>query len=109
LASGGVVLNTTPGWSYAIRAVLSFEATQNEVLEFAILRDGVPSFFRPDISGVGNQRPVSVQLIDNILASASDELIQVGCRAIDGNATMDVQDAALEVVILPTNNPTAVV
>ena len=104
-ATGTIVLNVQPGWTYSVLAVVTLQVVQNESLEFCILRDGVAGFFKPTIAGAGVSRPNSVQLIDQILANTSNEEVQIGVRAIDGAASVDIIDVVLEVTVLPTNNP----
>lgn len=102
--NGSIVLSATPGWSYNIRAAVSLTANQNELVEFCILRDGVPALHRPDVNGAGGSRANSVVIFGSTLSNTANEVIQIGARAVDGSGDIDVQDAILEVTIMPTNN-----
>lgn len=101
----GTVTGTgTAGFSYTVRAAITIEAGNNEVIEFSVGINGVADPYFATLVGDGTKdQSVSIGAFDRSAASAS--VYTLMARAVDGSATVTVSAVRLVVIIQPTNNP----
>lgn len=103
-AAGTITGGAIAGFSYTIRAAITLNASNNEVIEFAIGIDGVAEPYFATITGDGmRDQSVSVGAFDR--TSGISTVYTLMARAVDGDATITVDAVRLVLVIQPTNNP----
>lgn len=108
IAAGNITTSPTAGFTYSVSAALTVQAANNEIVEMAIMVNGVASRFQPSITGRGtNDRPVSVYIeaFVNGADSTANSVIQICARMPDGAGTISIDDVILNVTIKPTNDP----
>lgn len=105
-AAGTITTTTTAGFTYKTDGFVSFtDLGANVVIEFAILRGGVPVGVIATLTGGGNNRPRIANFSSFDLSNSPDDVYSIGIRTPDGAQSIDILDIALAVTISPTRNP----
>ncbi len=105
---GNIQLATEAGFTYAIRATVSFEGTEDARYGLGIMVNGVITFTGAISydTGQGVGDPTNMNISGVINAATTDAVIELGMiRDAGSDPTIVVQSASLGVVIVPTNNP----
>lgn len=102
---GSITTSATPGFSYETIGQISIDASNNTVVEAAILQEGVPLQFIGSIIGTGGIRAQSIYLSTYSLNHTANCKYQLGVRVASGTDTVTVTPRQFGVIIVPTNNP----
>jgi hypothetical protein len=104
--NGEVVSGPIAGFSYTVRGLVSISDTQNNrLINFVILKDGVPAGFISQNVGRGNGKPTSLSIEHYSLSTPSNTVYQIGVETPDGANTVDILSIGLSLTIQATNNP----
>jgi hypothetical protein len=104
--NGEIISGATAGFSYTVRGLVSINDTQiNRLVNFVILKNGVPAGFISQNVGRGNSKPISLSVEHYSLSTPSDTVYQIGVETPDGANTVDILSIGMSLTIQATNNP----
>ena len=104
--AGTITSSPTAGFTYNANGLVSFtDIATNTVIEFSILRNGVPFGYIASITGGGGARPRSVGFEHTVISAGASDVFTIGVQTPAGATTVDISSIGLGLTIKPTNNP----
>ena len=106
LNAGTVTGSATPGYSYTVKAGVTFSGlANNEVVDLAIGVNDTPQGFVTNIVGDGGSRPGSRYWEGGVLTAGTSDVFSIMAQT-DTAGTIQIDAITLTVIVEPTNNAT---
>ena len=105
-AAGTITSSATAGFTYNANGLVTIDdLATNIVIEFSILRNGVPFGYIGSLTGGGSGRPRSIGFDHTVISAGASDVFTIGVQTPAGANTVDIISIGLGLTIKTTNNP----